>query len=66
MHAEPVLAGMLPALRAEDWRIAPLVVVRQGRVAVGDAIANVLRAHCVVVLIGERPGLSRPTAWERT
>ena len=60
MHAEPVLAGMLPALRAEDWRIAPLVVVRQGRVAIGDAIANALRAHCVVVLIGERPGLSAP------
>ena len=60
MHAKPVLAGMLPALRAEDWRIAPLVVVRQGRVAVGDAIANALRANCVVVLIGERPGLSAP------
>ena len=60
MHAEPVLASMLPALRAEGWRIAPLVVVRQGRVAVGDAIANALRANCVVVLIGERPGLSAP------
>lgn len=60
MHAEPVLAGMLPALRAEDWRIAPLVVVRQGRVAVGDAIANAFRANCVAVLIGERPGLSAP------
>ena len=60
MHSETVLAGMLPALRAEGWRIAPLVVVRQGRVAIGDAIANVLCAHCVVVLIGERPGLSAP------
>jgi len=59
-HAEPVLAGMLPALRAENWRITPLVVVRQGRVAVGDAVANALRANCVVVLIGERPGLSAP------
>jgi ethanolamine ammonia-lyase small subunit len=60
LHAEPVLAGVLPALRAEGWRIAPLVVVRQGRVAVGDAIANALRADGVVVLIGERPGLSAP------
>jgi ethanolamine ammonia-lyase small subunit len=60
MHAVPVLAGVLPALRAEGWRIAPLVVVRQGRVAVGDAIANTLRANCAVVLIGERPGLSAP------
>ena len=60
VHARPVLAGVLPALRAEGWGIAPLVVVRQGRVAVGDAIANALRANCVVVLIGERPGLSAP------
>jgi ethanolamine ammonia-lyase small subunit len=60
VHARPVLAGVLPALHAEGWAIAPLVVVRQGRVAVGDAIANALRANCVVVLIGERPGLSAP------
>jgi ethanolamine ammonia-lyase small subunit len=60
VHAGPVLAGVLPALRVEGWEIAPLVVVRQGRVAVGDAIANALRANCVVVLIGERPGLSAP------
>jgi ethanolamine ammonia-lyase small subunit len=47
-------------LQAEGLRVAPLVVVRLGRVAVGDAIAAVLRAECVVVLIGERPGLSAP------
>jgi ethanolamine ammonia-lyase small subunit len=59
-HAAPVLAQVLPALRAENWRIAPLVVVRHGRVAAGDAVANLLRAQCVAVLIGERPGLSAP------
>src|SRR5262252_691838 len=37
-HARPVLAGVLPLLRAEGWRIAPLIVVRHGRVAIGDAI----------------------------
>ncbi len=59
-HAAPVLAGMLPALRAEGWRVAPCVVALHGRVALGDAIATLLRADCVVVLIGERPGLSAP------
>jgi ethanolamine ammonia-lyase small subunit len=59
-HARPVLAGVLPVLRAEAWRIAPLVVVRHGRVAVGDAIAAALGAACVAVLIGERPGLTAP------
>ena len=59
-HALPVLAAALPALRAEGWRVAPLVLVRQGRVAVGDAVAAQLRAVAVAVLIGERPGLSSP------
>jgi ethanolamine ammonia-lyase small subunit len=59
-HAGPVLGAVLATLHAEDWRIAPLVLVRQGRVAVGDAIATALGAACVAVLIGERPGLSAP------
>src|SRR5262249_14851944 len=59
-HAQPVLAHALKAMRDEGWRIAPLVVICQGRVAVGDAIAAALGAHCVAVLIGERPGLTAP------
>jgi ethanolamine ammonia-lyase small subunit len=60
MHAQPVLADLLPVLRAESWRIAPLVIARHGRVALGDAIALALQAGCVAVLIGERPGLTAP------
>src|SRR5262245_47794033 len=59
-HARPVLAGSLPVLCAEGWRTGPLVVVCQGRVAIGDAIASALGAGCVAVLIGERPGLTAP------
>jgi ethanolamine ammonia-lyase small subunit len=59
-HAAPVLAAVLPALRGESGRIAPLVIVRHGRVAIGDAIATALGAQSVTVLIGERPGLSSP------
>jgi len=59
-HAAPVLTDAMTALRAEGWRIAPLVIVRHGRVAIGDAVAATLGAACVVVLIGERPGLSAP------
>jgi ethanolamine ammonia-lyase small subunit len=57
-HARPVLAGVIEKLRAKGWRIAPLVVVRHGRVAIGDAIATALGADCAAILIGERPGLS--------
>jgi ethanolamine ammonia-lyase small subunit len=59
-HATPLLAAALPALMKEQWTIAPLVFARMGRVALGDAIAAALRASIVVVLIGERPGLSSP------
>jgi ethanolamine ammonia-lyase small subunit len=60
LHALPVLSRAISALRAEGWTIAPLVIVRHGRVAVGDVIATALAAKCVAVLIGERPGLSAP------
>jgi ethanolamine ammonia-lyase small subunit len=60
MHAAAVLATVLPVLRKEGWTVAPLVIVRQGRVAIGDVIANALGATSVVMLIGERPGLSAP------
>ena len=60
LHARPVLSLTMPALRAEGWKIGPLVIVRYGRVAIGDAIATALGAESVAVLIGERPGLSAP------
>ncbi len=59
-HAAPVLAALLPALRAGGWVLTPLVVAHQARVALGDAVARALGARAVLVLIGERPGLSAP------
>lgn len=47
-------------LVAAGWSIGPVAIVEQGRVAVGDEIAVALAAALVVVLIGERPGLSAP------
>ena len=57
-HAPILLAALRPLLAG--WRVAPLVAVRQGRVAVGDKVAIALGAASVLVLIGERPGLSAP------
>jgi len=56
-HSVPLLRLLLHNL---DWRIAPVAIVEQGRVAIGDEISEVLGARIVVVLIGERPGLSSP------
>lgn len=43
-----------------DWRIGPVVVAEQARVALGDEAGYLLGARQVVMLIGERPGLSSP------
>ena len=50
----------MPKLAEDGWRLAPLTVVLGGRVAIGDEIGERLGARLVVVLIGERPGLSSP------
>lgn len=55
-HAVPVLRAALA--RLDGWRVAPPVIARQGRVALGDEIGERLGAVVVAVLIGERPGLS--------
>ncbi len=40
------------------WRLAPVVLARQARVALGDEVGQILQAPLVAVLVGERPGLS--------
>jgi ethanolamine ammonia-lyase small subunit len=42
-HAQPLLAQALPKLAGAGWRVAPLVLVRLGRVAIGDAVARAQR-----------------------
>jgi len=57
-HAVAVLELAARALAQKGWRLAPVVVASQARVALGDEIAEVLGASEVAILIGERPGLS--------
>ncbi len=59
-HALALLDALLPLLDRSQWSIAPVGVVEQGRVAIGDAVGAALQAKISVVLIGERPGLSSP------
>ena len=58
LHGAALAAALLA--RLDGWSIAPIVLARQARVALGDPIASALGARAVVVLIGERPGLSTP------
>jgi ethanolamine ammonia-lyase small subunit len=58
-HALPLLQAVEPLLPVE-WSLSPVVIAEQSRVALGDEIGELLGAKIVVMLIGERPGLSSP------
>jgi ethanolamine ammonia-lyase small subunit len=55
-HAPALLRALEPYFG--DLRLAPLVIATQARVALGDDIADALGARLVIMLIGERPGLT--------
>lgn len=55
-HAPGLVSALLA--RLAGWSVAPLVLAHQARVALGDPVGVALGARAVVVLIGERPGLS--------
>lgn len=57
-HAAPLLNALAPLARAQGWRLGPVVLAHQARVALGDEIGERLGARFVVLLVGERPGLS--------
>ncbi|MCA1323955.1 ethanolamine ammonia-lyase subunit EutC [Herbaspirillum sp. alder98] len=59
-NAVPFLAELMGRIGPENWSVAPLVVASQARVAIADEIGELLGARLVVILIGERPGLSSP------
>ena len=59
-HGAALVAALLPRLDSLGLTLAPLVLARGARVALGDEIGARLGARAVAVLIGERPGLSSP------
>jgi ethanolamine ammonia-lyase small subunit len=57
-QALPFLSMYLPL--AEGLKLGPLCLATYSRVALSDEIGDLLGAKAVVILIGERPGLSSP------
>jgi ethanolamine ammonia-lyase small subunit len=58
--AAAFLRAFKPHIDKAGWRLSPVIVATQARVALGDGIGAGLKARAVAVLIGERPGLSSP------
>jgi len=58
-HQAPALLSVLvPALGKAGFTPGPIIIAQQARVALGDDVAEAVQAAAVVMLIGERPGLS--------
>jgi ethanolamine ammonia-lyase small subunit len=59
-HAVPTFVAV--SARLAGWSIGPVVLAEQARVGLGDEIGALMGAGMVVVLIGERPGLTVPNS----
>ena len=59
-HAVELMRHLLPRLAASRIDLGSVVIASGARVALGDEIGAIANADMVVVLIGERPGLSAP------
>ncbi len=59
-HAAPLLKAIIE--RLTTWHLGPVVLAEQARVALGDEIGARMSATLVVMLIGERPGLTVPNS----
>ena len=59
-HAVAFLQALMPLLAEQGYTCSPIVLIRQGRVAVADEVAEIMHSRMAVILIGERPGLGSP------
>jgi ethanolamine ammonia-lyase small subunit len=59
-HALELVRDLLPRLGSDGIEAGCAVIASGARVALGDEIGALLGAQMVVMLIGERPGLSSP------
>ncbi len=59
-HAVELMRHLLPRLAAAQIALGTVAVATGARVALGDEIGAIVKADMIVVLIGERPGLSAP------
>lgn len=58
LNGPTFVKSLTDALMDLDLTVSPIILAEQARVALGDQIANALKAQIVVVALGERPGLS--------
>jgi ethanolamine ammonia-lyase small subunit len=60
LNAVPTIAALMPFIRKHGWSLAPVLLATQARVALADDAGEFIGARAVLMLIGERPGLTSP------
>ncbi|WP_342723134.1 ethanolamine ammonia-lyase subunit EutC [Bradyrhizobium sp. B097] len=60
VHAVELIRHLVPRLAADKIDAGAVIVASGARVALGDEIGAIVGARMLVMLIGERPGLSAP------
>ncbi len=58
-HAAPMMHAIQQSLPSK-WNVGPVAIASQARVALADEVGELMNARMVILLIGERPGLSSP------
>jgi len=59
-NALPFIQALIQPFSEQHWSLAPIAIATGSRVALGDEIAEIFQARMLIMLIGERPGLSSP------
>lgn len=59
-HGAALVTKLCAQLQTNNIDLNTICLASQGRVALGDEVAEILQAEVLIVLIGERPGLSSP------
>lgn len=57
-HGMPLLQAIMNGYRKRQFRIAPVSLAANGRVALSDDVGSIIGARVAVIIVGERPGLS--------
>lgn len=59
-HAGAMTETLCNLMEDKGYSMAPICIVQQGRVAIGDEIGEILGVDLLILMVGERPGLSSP------
>jgi ethanolamine ammonia-lyase small subunit len=57
-HGISLLQAIVKAFRSKPFTIAPIILIANSRVALSDEIGSAFSAKLVIIIVGERPGLS--------